>query len=707
MDHNNHSLPINDIAAQAGAGAATVEQQHDSSATKNTPSAAGVNLPDISEAGKFVGAIIRDDRPGIDHYTYQTFDDAEKKRPAFAKIFHGKGNAAELTRLNAAGAGIFVMINAGDGKGRKAENVTRVRAVFVDIDKDGPVVLAPIAAGEVTPHIIVESSPEKFHVYWLVDRDFPLNKFSAVQAALAQKFGTDNVKDLPRVLRLPGFYHRKGEPFQVRIVKLNDHPHYSIEQIVDGLGLTLDASASVQATEKPAAPTRDADVIDPDEKRARQECDIALAEVALADEGTRNNALLKFIYTLRDRGISKELCFEYGLRFANDNCSPAYDSGQARATIRSAIRSARNPAGSRSEIDEVRGAAIAQDFEELPPDPEQTPGRFVPVSAFEFAAKPSIPWIVKRVLPRAEIAVVFGESGSGKSFFTFDIVSAVARGTEWNGRKPRPGRVVYIVAEGAGGFMNRIRAYVHHHGINEADYALEVIGDAPNLLQAADVKELIAGISKSGPADIVVIDTLAATTPGGNESSSEDMGRAIGHCKAIHRATGALVLLIHHSGKDQSKGARGWSGLKAAVDVEIEITRSDNDRVATVTKLKDGEDGEKFGFRLLPVSIGTDEDGDVITSCVVQYDQAAAARVKQKAAGKGRHQRDVLAALTELQQGEELPDFNTVVEAAVGREDPPEQGKTDRRRGYKFRALTELIKSGQVEAVGNLVRIAR
>src|SRR4051812_35795551 len=105
------SPPINGAAARAGAAAS--KQPSDSSAGKDTPSACGVNstrfAPDITEATSFIAALIRGDRPGIDHYTYQTFDDAERKRPRFAKIFHGKGNADALTQLNAAGAGIFMM----------------------------------------------------------------------------------------------------------------------------------------------------------------------------------------------------------------------------------------------------------------------------------------------------------------------------------------------------------------------------------------------------------------------------------------------------------------------------------------------------------------------------------------------------------------------------------------------------------------------
>ena len=92
-------------------------------------------------------------------------------------------------------------------------------------------------------------------------------------------------------------------------------------------------------------------------------------------------------------------------------------------------------------------------------------------------------------------------------------------------------------------------------------------------------------------------------------------------------------MLIHHSGKDSTKGARGWSGLRAAADAEIEVVRANDDRAATFTKVKDGQDGAEFGFRLSPVVVGFDDDGDEITSCVLEHNAggspAIAKRTKQ------------------------------------------------------------------------------
>src|SRR5208283_4699107 len=120
----------------------------------------------------------------------------------------------ELTRLNGQGAGIFIMVNAGDLKGRTQENVVSVRAVFVDLDGSP---LQPVKDAPFKPHIVVESSPGRYHAYWMVS-DCPLEQFTLIQKALARKFNGDpKVNDLCRVLRLPGFYHRKAEPFMTRI----------------------------------------------------------------------------------------------------------------------------------------------------------------------------------------------------------------------------------------------------------------------------------------------------------------------------------------------------------------------------------------------------------------------------------------------------------------------------------------------------------
>jgi hypothetical protein len=236
----------------------------------------------------------------------------------------------------------------------------------------------------------------------------------------------------------------------------------------------------------------------------------------------------------------------------------------------------------------------------------------------QFAIITSHKYLIKAVLPRATLGVLFGESGSGKSFITLDMCIAIALGQPWRGKRTMQGRVVYIVAEGAAGFRNRVIAHLKHYGIDPATVPLDILNDTPSLLLKEDAQALIKAIHATGePPALVVVDTLAQSMAGANENASEDMGKALAHCKGIHKSTGAMVLLVHHSGKDSSKGARGWSGMRASADVELEVTRSAQGRALRTTKQKDGADFEAWGFDLNVVNIGEDADGDQITSCVV------------------------------------------------------------------------------------------
>jgi len=162
--------------------------------------------PDLEMAGRFLKELA-----GDEPVTFQTFDDHEPKDPKLSRIFHGTLDqyAGQLNTLNNQGAGIFVMVNRGDGNGRKSENVVSVRAFFVDLD-GAPI--EPVMTAPVKPHIIVESSPGRYHAYWKVS-DCSLKEFGPIQKALAEKFNGDtSICDLPRVMRLPGLYHRKAEP---------------------------------------------------------------------------------------------------------------------------------------------------------------------------------------------------------------------------------------------------------------------------------------------------------------------------------------------------------------------------------------------------------------------------------------------------------------------------------------------------------------
>lgn len=266
------------------------------------------------------------------------------------------------------------------------------------------------------------------------------------------------------------------------------------------------------------------------------------------------------------------------------------------------------------------GTAVAADFAAVEPDEDEVPDadRFKFVPAPEYAGSRSPEWIVKGILPKAGLAVVYGDSGSGKTFVVLDMAACIAQGLPWRGHKVKKGRVAYLCGEGADFFARRLAAHQQFHQSDLAN--LLVCAESPNLLRASqDYKLLIEQLRAHGPIDVVVIDTLARSLPGGNENASEDMGALIARCDQIHRATGAMVLLVHHTGKDAAKGARGHSSLRAACDAELAVIRDVENatRRIEVGKQKDGPDGEAYPFALQPIPLGIDADGDAITSCVI------------------------------------------------------------------------------------------
>jgi hypothetical protein len=245
-------------------------------------------------------------------------------------------------------------------------------------------------------------------------------------------------------------------------------------------------------------------------------------------------------------------------------------------------------------------------------------GKFPAQSAAALSRQPPLQWLIKGVVPKGEVGVMFGASGTGKSFAALEMGGAIARGVPWRGHKATKGRVLIIAAEGGRGVGKRLKAYAQHHEIDIDTLHIAVITAAPNFLLKEDIFEIVKTVKASGGFDLIITDTFAQVTPGANENAGEDMGLAMSNAKALGLASAGLVLLVHHSGKIADKGARGWSGIKAAADVEFEVKKHDGDtRSITITKMKDGEEGHSFAFRLKSINLGSDNDGDPITSCAV------------------------------------------------------------------------------------------
>lgn len=246
--------------------------------------------------------------------------------------------------------------------------------------------------------------------------------------------------------------------------------------------------------------------------------------------------------------------------------------------------------------------------------------------------------LIEGVLTVGAGSVIYGDSNSGKTFLVIDMACAIARGVEWMGRRVEQGLVVYVAAESPASVKSRLQAYQLHYGCKVPNFA---IVQAPVNLHSndTDTEALILAVKEverlaGQPAKLVVGDTLARLSAGANENSGEDMGLVVQRFDRIRTETGAHFLLIHHSGKDAAKGARGHSSLRAAVDTEIEVQETPTGRCAEVMKQRDlGTKGERIGFHLEPVHVGVTKWGKPASTCVVRSADAPAKEAKGKRLG--------------------------------------------------------------------------
>ena len=426
---------------------------------------------------------------------------------------------------------------------------------------------------------------------------------------------------------------------------------------------------------------------------------IRLNEMGLVKSKTRDGFNIECPFDDEHSGPSAESSTQYRLPHTNGHsqgqfiCLHAHCTDRPRMAFMTAIGLVNTIDDFDDVSDHPEAKEAAQEAETAAKAKED---RFKVYSAEEFVVRSKAAWFIKGVLPRANFGVFYGASGSGKSFFVFEMMAAIARGIAWRGLKTAKAKILWIAAEGQEDMRKRVFGYCMEHGIDPADFEMKFISNAPNLLDIKDVKALVKQIKAAGEFDVIAIDTLAQVMPGGNENSGEDMGKVMGHCLAITRQTGAMVGAVHHSGKDETRGARGWSGLRAACDFEFEVIRAGEDRLATVTKLKGGADGGEFGFRLKTVIVGKDEDGDDETTCVIEVSDASRATMAVAAGPKGDIGKDLLGkAASLLDMGDGVLTRNELVDAVVATR-PIEGTGRDQRKTSVTKALNSLIKDGHL-----------
>ena len=281
-------------------------------------------------------------------------------------------------------------------------------------------------------------------------------------------------------------------------------------------------------------------------------------------------------------------------------------------------------------------------------------------SSFQFVAASDMPvnpiaWLVQDYLEQSALAVLFGPPGKGKSFLALDLACCVATGKSFHGLEVQQGAVFYIAGEGLQGLARRVRAWSLHNA-KSLDKVPLYISRGPAELdhstQAARVAETIQLLVEACgqvPA-LIIIDTFARNF-GGDENSAADVGHFVREVdRHLRRNWNASVLILHHSGKDGERGARGSSALKGAVDVEYELSRNAKEGLITLTarKMKDAEEPPPLAFKLISIDI-QDDVGGQLTSAILQ--RAEPGRPSDSPEyGMGKNQQTLLLILRRMHE---------------------------------------------------------
>ena len=300
---------------------------------------------------------------------------------------------------------------------------------------------------------------------------------------------------------------------------------------------------------------------------------------------------------------------------------------------------------------------------------EAKPSRLL-VESWDSIKDEPVEWLVQSIVPKKAFVALYAPPASYKSFISLDLAEAIATGRDWMGYKiPKKGAVLYICGEGHGGMGARVKACkIQNQSPDGAN--LYIIRAQLNLRSSPEdfiellnaINDLIAEIGE--PIELIILDTLMRMSGGGfNENSSEDMGAFITQAGKLQELFECALMVIHHSGKDVTKGLRGHSSLLGAVDTELEIQRQDSvinsadpsvigNAILTVSKQKDGADSIQIGIEIVLVEIGTSDLGfEITTSLAIRHNPDIAndrPKGSKNNSGSGNNQRIEMDSLMKV-----------------------------------------------------------
>lgn len=458
--------------------------------------------------------------------------------------------ASGLQKNNIAGAGIYFMVNKGDGKGRSSDHVQRVRAFFVDLD-GAP--LDPVLAAPVKPHVVTETSPGRYHAFWRVHQ-CPLERFSAVQVALVKKFNADPACiDLPRVMRVPGFWNMKMEPFQVKIIHADEHAAaLSWTQFVQQQGLELDAS-------KPKYET------------------VTFEDGEMFPKGQRHSKMKFVVARLRHAGMANQDLFDALDRVNRARCDPPLPESELHGFVKWAMQRVSPQDLAKTRLPRKEHKQIHQ------------PQKILSWKELHMTKFPPVKWIVKDLLP-AGLTILAGRPKVGKSWLIQNLTWAIASGEQALATFPtNQGDVLNLALEDPPQrFQFRMRLISQGKDIPDRAF---FTNEWPRMPDGVDFLETWLKERGKGNVRLVVVDTLAKFRTKGQrfEAGYERDYADIADLQVLARDWGIALILVHHerkqAGDDDYDRVSGTSAITGAADTVWILDRKDRSKMAGILKI--------------------------------------------------------------------------------------------------------------------------
>ena len=316
---------------------------------------------------------------------------------------------------------------------------------------------------------------------------------------------------------------------------------------------------------------------------------------------------------------------------------------------------------------------------------EQPTRRIRFISTAEMLQRPGQQWIIPAILPRDSIALVYGESGSFKSFLVMAWSLAIGTGKPWLGHQVTRGPVAYIAAEGGYGVMKRVKAWMSWHEYSDPATIGVKWYDQPMAMQdARNLAELLTALKEDfeEPPVLVVVDTLSRCAAGADEDSNTEMAQVLAGADVIREELHCTVLIVHHVGKDRERGPRGASALLCNVEAAIYVTPTTVGNKVECAKAKDARPFDRIYLQAQEVSYGpSDDDASLV---LIAGDESA--EEHKPAMTKDE------AAMYALLIGKELT-YTQWIKAATD----PQRGEAQMKEAAAKFAIGDLKKAGRVQ----------